>query len=354
LNKSYTVYNITIVTSFAAPPTFAPTVQTEQPFFSVLIVNWNSAQYLSECLQALSSQTLADFEVLLLDNGSANPFPIELLGNFPDLNLKFFQSETNLGFAGGNNLLARCAIGNYLILLNADAFPEANWLETIRRAVQRYPDTFFASKLISARNPALLDGEWNVYHASGLTWRHNHAKAAEHAATHDRAVFSACAAAGAYPRAAFETVHGFDEDFFAYMEDVDLDFRLQLAGYPCVYLADATVRHIGAGSTASRSGFMLRHGHRNLIWAFIKNMPGGLFWLLLPAHILANLLYVVFSFFIRDGSQLRQGKLEALRGLNKVWAKRRQIQRERKVSVWAVARQLDWNPFSPLIKMTYK
>lgn len=148
------------MTSFAAPPTFAPTVQTEQPFFSVLIVNWNSAQYLSECLQALSSQTLADFEVLLLDNGSANPFPIELLGNFPDLNLKFFQSETNLGFAGGNNLLARCAIGKYLILLNADTFPEANWLETIRRAVQRYPDTFFASKLISARNPALLDGGW--------------------------------------------------------------------------------------------------------------------------------------------------------------------------------------------------
>ncbi len=68
------------------------------------------------------------------------------------------------------------------------------------------------------------------------------------------------------------------------MEDIDLDFRLQLAGYPCLYLPNAFVKHVGSASTAPRSDFAVYHGHRNLPWVFIKNMPGWLFWLLLPLH----------------------------------------------------------------------
>ena len=126
-----------------------------------------------------------------------------------------------------------------------------------------------ASRLIKANQPELLDGEWNVYHASGLALRKNHNKPVGKSSKHQRYVISACAAASAYPRHAFELVGGFDEDFFAYMEDLDLDLRLQLAGFSFIYLPDAIVHHVGSGSTASRSAFSTYYGQRNLIWTFV-------------------------------------------------------------------------------------
>lgn len=302
----------------------------------------------------MSDQRFRDFEVLLLDNGSDQPLSTDLREIFPAINLTMMRSDKNIGFAGGNNFAAKHAKGDYIVLLNADAFPQPDWLENIHRACLDHPSYFFASRLIKANDPTILDGEWNVYHASGLAWRRNHAKPLSQAYPHQRPVFSACAAASIYPHSAYEAISGFDEDFFSYMEDLDLDFRLQLSGHPCLYLPDAVVRHVGAGSTHSRSGFMLRHGHRNLIWTFIKDMPGAIFWLLLPWHILANLIYFVLSFLLKEGSELRRGKLEALKSLREVWQKRKQVQQSRKVSAWSIAKQLDWNPLSPLIKMTYK
>jgi GT2 family glycosyltransferase len=322
-----------------------------KPFFSILILFWQSEPYLQRCLQSLQAQTFQDFEVILLDNGASQPPDPEVLATFQDLALKHIHSETNLGFAGGNNLAARSASGEYLVLLNGDAFPEPDWLATLHQAALVHPGHCFASRLLRADHPEILDGEWNVYHASGLALRKNHNQPAAKSATSPRLVMSACAAASAYPRSAFEQVGGFDEEFFAYMEDLDLDMRLQLAGYPFLYLPDATVRHVGSGSTSYRSDFATYYGHRNLIWAFVKNMPGFLFCLLLPAHIFYNLLYLLAGFFIPSGKALFRGKRDALRGLSVMLKKRRAIQTQRKITPCHFARLLDWNPFSPLVKI---
>lgn len=322
-----------------------------KPFFSVLILFWKSAQYLADNLQALEAQSFKDFEVILLDNGAEEPPDHSVLTQHPGLTLRLLRSENNLGFAGGNNLAARSALGEYLILLNGDAFPEADWLNILHQAAQSHPGYCFASRLLQADNPQVLDGEWNVYHASGLAWRQNHNRLATSSATNPRLVMSACAAASAYPRLAFEQIGGFDEDFFAYMEDVDLDLRLRLAGYPCLYLPEAIVRHVGSGSTGARSEFSTYYGQRNLVWAFVKNMPGWLFWLLLPAHLLVNLGYLIAGLFMPNGKTLWRAKKEAVAGLQDVWKKRRQVQSMRTISVWRFARLLNWNPLSPLIKL---
>ena len=167
-------------------------------------------------------------------------------------------------------------------------------------------------------------------------------------------MLSACAAAGVYPRAAFEAAGGFDEDFFAYMEDVDLDFRLQLLGYPCYYLPQAVVRHAGSGSTSPRSDLVVFYGHRNLVWTFIKDMPGWLFWTMLLPHLLVNLLYLLVALFFPFRGAMVRAKWEALKGLPTAWKKRRAVQRKRKASVRTIAGLLEWNPFAPLIKLTYR
>jgi len=322
-----------------------------RPFFSVLVLFWQSEQYLQRCLEALKAQTYQDFEVILLNNGASQPPDPEVLDTFQNLVLKHVTSEANLGFAGGNNLAARSASGEYLVLLNSDAFPEPDWLSTLHQAALTHPGHCFASRLLQVENPAYLDGEWNVYHASGLAWRKNHNQPFTKSATNPRSVMSACAAASAYPRTAFEQVGGFDEEFFAYMEDLDLDMRLQLTGYPFLYLPEAVVHHVGSGSTGYRSDFATYYGHRNLIWAFVKNMPGYLFYLLLPAHIFFNLLYLLAGTFMPSGKALFRGKKDALKGLPAILKKRRIIQSQRKITPFQFARLLDWNPFSPLAKI---
>ena len=324
------------------------------PFFSIIVLYWNSEKYLSENLRALAAQTWQDFEVILLDNGSQQPPDQKILAQFPELQLRQIASEKNLGFASGNNLAARSAHGEYLVLLNVDAFPQLDWLEQVHAAIRRHPNAFFASRLLMADDPQRLDGEWNVVHATGLVWRRAHGRKLSAAWPQERRVLSACAAAGVYPREAFTAAGGFDEDFFAYMEDVDLDFRLQLLGYPCWYLPKAVVRHAGSGSTSPRSDLVIFYGHRNLVWTFVKDMPGWLFWMMILPHLLVNLLYLIVALFLPMRKAMYRAKREALKGLPKAWKKRKEVQSQRKVSVGTIAGLLEWNPFAPLIKLTYR
>ena len=139
---------------------------------------------------------------------------------------------------------ARLARGQWLALLNADAFPEPDWLERLLEAAETIPNAFFASRQIQANSTELLDGEGDVYHISGLAWRRNYGlPVLEKFDTEE--IFSSCAAAALYPRQAFLDAGGFDEDYFSYHEDVDLGFRLRLKGLRCFYVPKAVVYHVG-------------------------------------------------------------------------------------------------------------
>jgi GT2 family glycosyltransferase len=154
-------------------------------------------------------------------------------------------------------------------------------------------------------------------------------------------VFSACAAAALYRRDAFEAVGGFDEDFFCYLEDVDLGFRLRLAGHRCTYVPDAVVHHVGSATTVKDSDFAVYHGHRNLVWAYVKNMPGRLFWLFLPQHIAAN-LYIVVRYAIEGRWRVvMKAKWDAIQGIPRMWKKRRAIQAQRIASIAKIRAAMD-------------
>ena len=221
---------------------------------------------------SLDRQTFRDFEIILIDNASPEPLPQELLGSYPDLHIRFFVQNTNLGFAGGNNYGASLAFGKYLALLNSDAFPRPDWLKNVNSAVQFYPDCSFASRLIMAEQPDLLDGEGDVYHVSGLVWHRSYMAPVAQTASPEGEVFSACGAAAIYPKQAFDRVRGFNSDYFAYTEDVDLGFRLRLEVQ--MHLpALAEVLHVGSGSSGPRNREATYYHQRNMIWTFFKDLP---------------------------------------------------------------------------------
>jgi GT2 family glycosyltransferase len=308
---------------------------------AVVIVNANAGAYLEQTLAALDRQTLPPRRVIVVDNASGDGSADGIEERHPAVEVQ--RLTTNLGFAGGNNLGVRVAEGcRWVALLNPDAFAEPDWLERLVDAAEANPEfSFFASRLLQAQSPDILDGTGDVYHVSGLAWRRDHGRRADEGQLERGEVFSPCAAAALYERGAFLEVGGFDEDFFCYFEDSDLSFRLRLAGHRCLYVPEAVVHHVGSATTGRESDFTIYHSCRNLAWAYVKNMPAPLFWLYLPQHLLVNLLNVVWFSSTGQARPVLASKRDALRGLPRVLRQRHSIQRRRAVGSRELRRLLD-------------
>lgn len=310
---------------------------------AVVIVNWNSWALLSRCLEALASQTCKDFSITVVDNASRENMPPNLLALCPGT--RVVRMGENLGFAASNNLAIQKYTGSseWVALLNPDAFPAPDWLQALLAAAKVNPEfDVFGSCLVNAGTPSLLDGIGDVYHLTGRVWRKGKDSPVLVAEGKPREIFSPCAAAALYRRSVVRKAGGFDEDYFCYVEDIDLGFRLRLAGYRCLYVPDALAYHVGSGTTGGQqSDFAVYHGHRNLVWTFVKNMPGVLFWLLLPLHIVLNLVSIIWFTLRGQGAVIVRAKRDALLGLPKMWLKRHLIQKTRVASIRDIWRVLD-------------
>lgn len=309
---------------------------------TVVVVNWNGEQFLERCLAALLVQTATPHEIILLDNASTDG-SLEIARDFPAV--RVIALDQNTGFARGNNLVIESAsmASEWFALINPDAFAAPRWLESLLAAAESNPEfDVFGSKLVNSADPTLLDGTGDAYHISGLMWRTAHGVSVSAMGDNDCEVFAPCAAAALYRRSVFEKVGGFDPDFFCYVEDVDLGFRLRLAGYRCLYVPKSVAHHVGSGTTGGQhSDFSVYHGHRNLVWTFVKNMPGVLFWLLLPLHVALNLVSILWFALRGQGAVILRAKRDALFGLPKMWRKRQQVQKVRVASIRNIWRVLD-------------
>ena len=314
---------------------------------SIIVVNYNSGVYLQRCLACLAAQSILPDKILVVDNGSSDgsASAAERMAK-QDSHLapriSFDMVGENLGFAAANNRAVATCESELVALLNPDAFPEPGWLAALLAAAHAHPDAAaFGSRQMLDGTPDLLDGVGDVYHISGLSWRAGHGCPLTPADALDREIFSPCAAAALYRRGALNEVGGFDEDFFWYLEDVDLGFRLRLAGYQCRYVSGAVVWHVVGGSVSTNADFAAYYGQRNLVFCFFKNMPALLFLGFLPAHlsqtIVASAIYATRGQF----PTLLKAKWHALTALPHCWQKRRKVQSQRRVSTAAVWRMLD-------------
>jgi GT2 family glycosyltransferase len=235
-------------------------------------------------------------------------------------------------------------------MLNADAFPDLDWLEKLLQATERHPEfSFFASRQLQANAPNLLDGAGDALHISGLAWRRYASWPSAQFGLEPEEVFCPCAATALYSRRAFLQVGGFNEDFFSYHEDVDLGFRLRLRGFRCLYVPDAVVQHIGSAALGTQSDFALCHWQRNFIWSFVQNMPASLLGIALPFHLAANFIYQIVYTRRGRGKVLWKAKWDALRGLGHALRKRSRVQKDRKVSNAELLRVMEHGLLRPFI-----
>jgi len=310
------------------------------PLATIIVVAYNSARWLQRMCAALEGQSERRWRLVVIDNGS-RPEERPRQGALPAGAL-LIQSDDNLGFAAANNLAVRGAETPYLVFLNPDAFPEPGWLAALIAAAERFPRAgAIGSTQWRADAPGVLDGTGDVLHASGLAYRSNYGKRAAPPPRGES--FSACAAAMLVRREAFEAVGGFDARYFAYVEDVDLGFRLRLAGWRVLQAPEAVVAHVGGGVAGARSDFGDYHGARNRLWTFVKNMPPLLFWPLLPVHVAASVLVALLAAAHGRGA-VWKGFVAGVRGLGPIWQSRRAVQRARAASTADIAAALAWSP----------
>lgn len=308
--------------------------------FSIIIVNYNAGRRIKRCMAALAAQTFNDFEVLVVDNGSTDhseKTPV------PDARFRWILAKKNLGFAAGNNLAVREAKGEWIFLINPDAYAEPECLATLYAATLRHPSCMlFGCTQLDDKVPDILDGTGDCYLFAGFPWRGGKDWALD-TLPDEGEVFGPCGAAYIVRRDVFLHAGGFDEDFFCYCEDVDLNFRLRLLGHHAVQVSEAFVRHEGSAISGFKSHFYVYHSTRNRIWTFVKNMPLAFLIPFIPLHLALNLLLL---FSLKTFMARLDGLAAALEDLPKIWKKRAAIQASRTASLYALARIFAWNPFT--------
>lgn len=261
------------------------------PKVTIIIPVWNGAAWLPACLRALETQSFRDFAVIVVDNGSAdNSRDLARAGCPPALLIAF---ERNRGFAAAVNAGIRECRSDYVALLNMDTQPRPDWLLNLVRAMDASgPEVgCLASRMLSMSNPVLADNCGDSLSWQGAAGKRGHGQPAG-LFNRTEEVFSACAGAALYRRALLETLGGFDERFFAYLEDVDLGLRARLRGYRCVFVPMAEVLHEGHGCGISQARYV-RLITRNRLLLLFKNIPARL----LLRHAL-SLLYGQWYFFV--------------------------------------------------------
>lgn len=292
---------------------------------AVIVVNYNAGAMLDRCLAALDQQTFRAFRTIVVDNASSDGSADGIEDRYPGVTL--VRAGANVGFAAGNNLgLRHAGAVEWIALLNPDAYAAPDWLERFVGATASHEFDFFGCRMRLADSPEILDGTGDVYHVSGVAWRRDHGVRVSEGVQLAGEIFAPCAAAALYRRADLEAVGGFDERYFCYFEDVDLAFRLRLRGLRCAYVPDAVVDHVSSGIAGKRSDFSTYHGHRNMIWTYVKDMPALLFWLYLPLHLCANLLGVAACAARGQLGVVLRAKRDALLGLPRILRERTLVQ----------------------------
>jgi N-acetylglucosaminyl-diphospho-decaprenol L-rhamnosyltransferase len=308
---------------------------------TIAIVSYNSGATLPRCLAALAAQNEQNFRVILIDNASRER-PAALIQGLP-FPVDYREMKENLGFAGGMNVALDACETPFLAALNPDAFPEPTWLATLLRAADRYPHVAaFGSLQLAADEPGRIDGFGDHYLICGQAWRGR-----TKPPTHGDLAFSfgVCAAAALYRTALLREVGGFDERFFCFYEDVDVAFRLRLAGTECAVVPAAVVSHVGGASFEGLSDFAAFLIARNQWWTLVKNMPFTLLCFALPGFVLLQLIGLVRH----PGSARMKGLWAGLIGTAEFLKARRVVRRQRSplanAGYW-----ISWNPVAFLRK----
>ena len=258
---------------------------------TVVIPNWNGMQWLSGCLGSLYKQDLSDFKIVVIDNGSTDCSVQFVRSHYPGTEI--VELPRNVGFAKAVNIGIEKSTTPYIALLNNDTIVYSDWLSTLLDKIENLPQDVggISPKMLNMDDSSIVDDAGDELSWYGNATKRGHGEPAS-AYCDEVEVFSPSGGASLYRRDFLVKTGGFDPDFFAYLEDVDLGLRGRLLGCRYLYLPTAKVLHKSHGSGIQFSDYV-KLVTRNRLLLFAKNIPSSLLF----KHAL-KLLYGQLYFFI--------------------------------------------------------
>lgn len=297
---------------------------TPSPDIRIVIVAYNSGDYLQDCIDCLAQQTHAEIEIVIVDNGGTDrPDGLHLI-SLPDSRFSHWHSPENSGFSGGLHWGSDSAATKWIMSVNPDTMLDRDCIEKLLEAAATCDDPEMLSpRLYSDGTREKLDGVGDTLSAAGMAWRNAYgANANKLNMDPITEVFSPTGAAALYLRKAYEQAGGIDPIFFCYMEDIDLGLRIRGHGGLCIQVNAATGVHSGGHSTDSIAGFAIRHSARNALLMIVSSAPLLLLLPLLVTHIIGQSWLQWRNRGTETAAYRKAGYKESLKLLPKVFANR--------------------------------
>lgn len=265
---------------------------------AVIVINWNGKHLLEECLSSVENQDYNNFKIIFVDNGSKDESVEFVKNKFPKVEI--ISLDKNTGFAKANNIGIHKAFEDLAVediaILNNDAVVEKNWLaEMMKIILQDDKIGSVAPKIKKYYKRNIIDSIGNAIHLDGGGVSNHINKVDNGQFDNIKELFGPSGCAALYSKKMLKDVEingeFFDNDFFAYFEDIDLNWRAKLRGWKCLFAPKAVVYHKHSETTGLYSPFKAFYTHRNRYFVIVKNYPSFLF----PMAILNIFLGYIYS-----------------------------------------------------------
>jgi hypothetical protein len=328
---------------------------------AVIIANWNGKKYLKDCFDSLRAQSCKDFKIILVENGSKDGSEDFVREKYPEVEI--VRLKENVGFAKGYNIGIQKAFEDrnieYAFVLNNDTKLDEKCIEEFLGLAKKHPEAgSIQSKVLNFFDPRKIDCAGILLSADGVATNRGYSEKDSGQYGDEVEIFGASGAASLFSRKALEKTklsdgEYFDNSYFAYYEDVDLAWRLRLAGFKSYFCPKALVHHIHSATAGQISGFKAYYLNRNRFFTLIKNYP--LCRLVLILFILTPVRYIFLLFRVimkkgRKGEELSgQSKTMVAKEILRAWRsvvtnlpslirKRRAIRKNKKVNCREIRR----------------
>lgn len=306
---------------------------------AVVVPNWNGKDELPACLDSLLAQTKKHL-LIVVENGSSDGSLEFLQTHYPQAHL--VVNKTNLGFAGGVNSGIREAIRQgcaYVALFNNDAVADAHWLESLVDELHAQPKAGIATCKLMSIDKSHLDSTGDIYTVWGLPYPRGRGEPVSDKYDHLTDTFAGSGGASVYRVAMLQQIGLFDEDFFAYYEDVDISFRAQLAGWRVRFVPRAVAYHQISATSSKIKGFGVYQFMKNTPLLLAKNVPTKYFWRIGWRFMLARTFFICRAFTRGQGWIALKGDWHATKLLAKKGKERKAIQAAKTVRdeyIWSI------------------
>lgn len=312
-----------------------------------MIVNWNGRKWLKKCLSSLSNQSYKNVEILIVDNASSDDSVGYMRKYFPDV--KIIQNKANLGYPKAVNIGIRKSSGEYLLLINNDAWVDKKFIENLFN--------FYNSNSYSVISP--ISRRYNGKAAGNMlpSIDPTGTPAYFFPITKRNKLFflSVCYFCS---KSEYLNTQGFDDNHFAYFEDVDWFWRLSLLGKKFNYAENVYVYHEGAGSTGRGIKYkMFLWRNQNTLQTLIKNYSSISLLVILPVYFMQNIAEIVlFLVILRPHIAFSyiEGWWFNIKSLQYILRKRKWIQERRKISDLEIVKKMYLGPAKLKMLLSYK